>query len=56
VVYRTRVDLSAGAEYKATKYLGVFVKANNMLNTEYQRYLYYPKLGFNILGGLNFSF
>ncbi|WP_099370056.1 TonB-dependent receptor [Sphingobacterium sp. 1.A.5] len=49
-------DLSAGAEYKATKYLGVFVKANNMLNTEYQRYLYYPKLGFNILGGLNFSF
>ncbi len=50
------LDLSAGAEYKATKYLGVFVKANNMLNTEYQRYLYYPKLGFNILGGLNFSF
>jgi len=49
-------DLSAGAEYKATKYLGIFVKANNMLNTEYQRYLYYPKLGFNILGGLNFSF
>jgi len=49
-------DLSAGAEYKATQYLGVFVKANNMLNTEYSRYLYYPKLGFNILGGLNFSF
>ena len=49
-------DLSAGAEYKATKQLGIFVKANNMFNTEYQRYLYYPKLGFNILGGLNFSF
>lgn len=50
------LDLSAGAEYKATKQLGIFVKANNMLNTEYQRYLYYPKLGFNILGGVNFSF
>lgn len=49
-------DLSAGAEYKATKQLGIFVKANNMLNTEYSRYLYYPKLGFNILGGVNFSF
>lgn len=49
-------DLSAGAEYKATKQLGLFVKANNIFNTEYQTYLYYPKLGFNILGGLNFSF
>ncbi|MGO3654890.1 MAG: TonB-dependent receptor [Sphingobacterium sp.] len=50
------LDLSAGAEYRATKQLGIFVKANNLLNTEYQRYLYYPKLGFNILGGVNFSF
>ena len=49
-------DLSAGAEYKATKQLGLFVKANNIFNTEYQTYLYYPKLGFNVLGGLNFSF
>jgi len=49
-------DLSAGAEYKATKQLGIFVKANNIFNTEYSRYLYYPKLGFNILGGINFSF
>lgn len=50
------LDLSAGAEYKATQQIGIFVKANNLLNTEYQRYLYYPKLGFNILGGVNFSF
>ena len=49
-------DLSAGAEYKATKQLGLFVKANNIFNTEYQTYLYYPKLGFNVLGCLNFSF
>lgn len=49
-------DLSAGAEYKATKQLGLFVKANNIFNAEYQTYLYYPKLGFNVLGGLNFSF
>lgn len=49
-------DLSAGAEYKALKNLGIFVKANNILNTEYQRYLYYPKLGFGVIGGVNFSF
>ncbi|MFZ4862028.1 hypothetical protein ACL9RF_07570 [Sphingobacterium sp. Mn56C] len=49
-------DLSAGAEYKATSYLGIFVKANNIFNKEYQRYLYYPRLGFNVIGGVNFSF
>ena len=49
-------DMSAGAEYKATKQLGVFVKANNIFNKEYERYLYYPRLGFNVIGGVNFSF
>lgn len=49
-------DLSAGAEYKATKQLGLFVKANNIFNKEYQSYMYYPNLGFNLMGGLNFSF
>ncbi len=49
-------DLSAGAEYKALSNLGIFVKANNIFNKEYQRYLYYPRLGFNLIGGVNFSF
>ncbi|MBL1410920.1 TonB-dependent receptor [Sphingobacterium faecale] len=49
-------DLSAGAEYKALSNLGIFVKANNIFNKEYQHYLYYPKLGFNVIGGVNFSF
>ena len=49
-------DLSAGAEYKALSNLGIFVKANNIFNKEYQRYLYYPRLGFNVIGGVNFSF
>jgi len=49
-------DLSAGAEYKATSQIGIFVKANNIFNKEYQRYLYYPRLGFNVIGGVNFSF
>lgn len=49
-------DLSAGAEYKATSKLGVFVKANNIFNKEYSRYLYYPRMGFNVIGGVNYSF
>ena len=49
-------DLSGGAEYKALSNLGVFIRVNNIFNKEYQRYLYYPKLGFNLIGGLNFSF
>lgn len=49
-------DLSAGAEYKATSQLGIFIKANNIFNREYQRFLYYPRLGFNVIGGVNFSF
>lgn len=52
----TFFDLSAGAEYKATNQLGIFIRANNMLNKEYQRYINYSKLGFNFLGGVNFSF
>src|SRR5690606_30786941 len=49
-------DLSAGAEYKALSNLGIFVKANNIFNKEYQRYLYYSRLGFNLIGGINFSY
>ncbi|MNY45426.1 TonB dependent receptor [compost metagenome] len=49
-------DFNAGAEYRIKKQLGVFVKANNIFGTEYERYQYYPRLGFNIIGGINFSF
>jgi len=50
------LDLSGGVEFKATDRLGLFAKANNILNKEYQTLLYYPKLGLNLIGGLNFSF
>lgn len=49
-------DLSAGVEYRALKNLGIFARANNMFNSEYERFLYYPRLGFNLIGGLNYSF
>jgi hypothetical protein len=49
-------DLSGGVEYKVTNKISVFVQANNILSTSYQNWLYYPNYGFNIFGGVGFSF
>ncbi|RZL36049.1 MAG: hypothetical protein EOO96_07805, partial [Pedobacter sp.] len=50
------VDLGIGADYKINNKFGVFAKANNILNTKYNRFLYYPNNGFNIFGGVSYSF
>ena len=49
-------DLSAGAEYQVNKQFGIFLRANNLFGNQYQRFLYYPNLGLNVLGGLSYSF
>lgn len=56
VLIESYADLSAGAEYKLNNKLGVYLQANNLFGKSYQQYLYYQKLGFNILGGFNYSF
>jgi outer membrane cobalamin receptor len=50
------IDLSAGAEYKVNSKIGVYIRANNLIGQQYQRFLYYPRLGMNILGGVNYAF
>ncbi len=50
------VDLGVGADYKINNRLSVFAKANNILNTNYSRFLYYRTNGFNIFGGVSYSF
>jgi len=50
------IDLSAGAEYKVNSKIGVYIRANNLLGQQYQRFLYYPRLGMNVLGGVNYAF
>lgn len=50
------VDLGVGASYKINNKFSAFAKANNLLNTSYSRYLYYPTIGANIFGGLTYSF
>ncbi|MCR8561426.1 hypothetical protein KXD93_27480 [Mucilaginibacter sp. BJC16-A38] len=49
-------DLSAGVDYKATNRLSVFVHVNNILNAGSQTWLFYPEYGFNIFGGVGYSF
>jgi len=49
-------DLSGGMQYKATSRFMVFVQVNNLLNGTNQTWLYYPEYGFNIFGGVGFSF
>lgn len=53
---KSYADLSIGGEYMFKQKVGIFLRANNLFGNQYQRYLYYPNLGLNILGGLNYSF
>lgn len=50
------VDLGIGADYKINQKFGVFAKANNLLSTNYSKYLYYRVNGINVFAGLSYSF
>ncbi len=50
------VDLSAGLEFKVYKSIKLWAQFNNLFNNEYQRWNQYPVYGFNVLGGIVFSF
>jgi outer membrane receptor protein involved in Fe transport len=50
------VDLGVGAGYKINKQFSVFARANNLLNKNYSRYLYYEAIGVNLFGGVTYSF
>ncbi len=52
----TIFDLNFKFTYVITDQFNIFVSANNVLNKNYQRYLYYPQQGVNFLAGLSFSF
>ena len=50
------VDLGLGAGYKINDKFSAFIRANNLLNTENTRYLYYQAIGVSVFGGLTYSF
>ncbi|WP_141234831.1 TonB-dependent receptor [Flectobacillus sp. BAB-3569] len=49
-------DLNLKFTFFISERFDVFLSANNILNKNYQRYLYYPVQGANFLAGLSFSF
>ncbi len=49
-------DLNAGAEFRITKNFNVWLQMNNIMNNRYERWNQYEVFGFNILGGIVYSF
>jgi hypothetical protein len=49
-------DLNAGAEFRITKNFNLWLQMNNILNNRYERWNQYEVFGFNILGGITYSF
>ena len=52
----TGFDLNAGVEFKVVKNLSLWVQFNNILNNNYERWHRYEVFGFNVLGGIIYSF
>lgn len=50
------VDLSTGLEFRITRQFNLWVQMNNILNNRYERWNQYQAYGFNILGGIVYSF
>jgi hypothetical protein len=50
------VDLNTGIEFTIRPRLNLWVQFNNLLNSKYQRWNQYEVLGFNVLGGVVYSF
>jgi hypothetical protein len=49
-------DLNMGAEFTVMPRLNLWIQMNNLLNNTYQRWNQYSVLGFNVLGGIVYSF
>lgn len=49
-------DVNAGIEYSITPRLSAWLQFNNIFNSQYERWNNYQVLGFNVLGGIVYSF
>ncbi len=52
----TGFDLSAGAEFRINKNFNLWLQFNNIMNNRYERWHQYEVFGFNLLGGITYSF
>ncbi len=53
---KAAADLNLGAEFTVMPRLNLWIQMNNLLNSTYQRWNQYSVLGFNVLGGVVYSF
>lgn len=53
---KSAYDLNAGAEFTIMPKLNLWLQFNNILNNKYQRWNQYQVLGFNVIGGIVYSF
>ncbi|MGN6532820.1 MAG: hypothetical protein ACTHK0_13845 [Ginsengibacter sp.] len=49
-------DLNAGVEFKVLTKFDLWLQFNNLFKNKYQRWNQYEVLGFNVLGGIIYSF
>jgi len=49
-------DVNLGVEYCYSKILSAFLNFNNITSSKYKQWIKYPTYGFNILGGISYSF
>ena len=52
----TGTDLNAGVEFRVLRQLNLWFQMNNIFNDKYERWHQYQVYGFNVLGGIVFSF
>ncbi len=50
------IDLNLGLDYRYNRNVSAFISLNNLANNRYQRWTNYPVYGFNVMGGLTFTF
>ncbi|MEN9982000.1 MAG: hypothetical protein RL542_1787 [Bacteroidota bacterium] len=53
---KSYIDLNAHVGYKHSERLTAFLKANNILNQSYQKWMNYPVQGFQVVLGANYKF
>ncbi|UPZ13616.1 TonB-dependent receptor [Flavobacterium humidisoli] len=56
ITLKSYFDANAHVGYKFSERLTFFLKANNIGNQAYQKWLNYPVQGFQVLGGANYKF
>lgn len=49
-------DMNAGVEFRILRQLNLWFQMNNIFNDQYQRWHQYQVYGFNVVGGIVFSF